>query len=397
MTMLNTTALHTAMRAQVDQDFLPCVSTALLRGRDVVDTFCYGYADKEAGIVLREDHIFRAFSNTKLVTSCAVLLLWEDGLLQFDDPIEKYIPELGMRQVLRPNAIRIDDTEPAKSAITIRHLMTHTSGLSYGIFDPSTVIAKAYSAAELRHPGKAMKEFIAALAPLPLASHPGTRWEYSIATDVLAYLIEVISGETFGAFIARRIFEPLGMVDTDFFVPESKLHRLTALYVGRDITNPTLPGLLRADAAPFPGAYVKRAAFESGGGGLVTTLGDMVRLIQSLMPGGQTLLKPATIAMMATNQLPPGMWVQFPNFPPMVGRAFGLGSSVAVHPGPFDPKEVSGEVSWGGLAGTAWWFNPRLNIAGVLMTQRYYGQGGAYTVVFKNEAYKALGYDSPGP
>ena len=390
--MLNTDALHTAMRAQVDQDFLPCVSTALLRGKAVVDTFCYGFADKEAGIPLREDHIFRAFSNTKLVTSCAVLLLWEEGLLQFDDPIEKYIPELGKRHVLRPNATRIDDTEPAKSAITIRQLMTHTSGLSYGIFDPTTVLAKAYLEAQLRHPGKPMKDFITALAPLPLASHPGTHWEYSISTDVLAYLVEVISGQTFGEFIAKRIFAPLGMVDTDFFVPESKRSRLTTLYVGHDIAKPMLPGLLRADAAPFPGAYLNRAAFESGGGGLVTTLGDMVRLIQSLIPGGQMLLKPATMAMMATNQLPAGMWVQFPNAPAMVGRGFGLGSSVAIHPAPYDPKEVTGEVSWGGLAGTSWWINPRLNIAGVLMTQRYYGQGGIYTVIFKNEAYKALGY-----
>lgn len=392
MNSLNTKNLHAAMQAQVDQKFLPCVSTAILRGKKVVDTFCYGYADKEAGIVLREDHIFRAFSNTKLVTSCAVLLLWEEGRIQFDDPVEKYIPKLGNRQVLRSNATSIDDTEPAKASITIRQLMTHTSGLSYGIFDPSTVLAKAYDQAELRHPAKPTKDFIEALAPLPLAFQPGTRWEYSIATDVLGHLVEVISGETFGSFITKRIFEPLGMVDTDFFVPESKVSRLTALYVGVDITNPTKPGLLRADAAPFPGAYLKRAAFESGGGGLVTTLGDTVRLIQSTMPGGPTLLKPETISMMATNQLPAGMWVEFPNMPPFVGRAFGLGSSIAISPGPFEPAEVTGEVSWGGLAGTAWWFNPRLNIAGVLMTQRYFGQGGLHTIAFKQEAYKALGY-----
>lgn len=392
MDRLNFKGLHAAMQAQVDQEFLPGVSTAVLRGRDVVDVYCYGYADKEAGIALREDHIFRAFSNTKLVTSCAILLLWEEGRLQLDDPIEKYVPELANRRVLRPNATSIDDTEPAKSSITIRQLMTHTSGLSYGIFDPSTVLAKAYNAAQLRHPAKPMKVFIAALAPLPLAFHPGTRWEYSIATDVLGSVVEVISGESFGSFIATRIFEPLGMVDTDFFVPESKLGRLTALYVGINVSNPTKPGLLRADAAPFPGAYLKRLPFESGGGGLVTTLGDTVRLIQGLMCGGPTLLKPATLRMMATNQLPAGMWVEFPNLPPFVGRAFGLGSAVSLHPGPLDPNEVADQVSWGGLAGTMWWFNPRLNIAGVLMTQRLYGQGGLHWASFNQEAYKALGY-----
>jgi CubicO group peptidase (beta-lactamase class C family) len=389
---VNTQALHSAMRAQVDQNFLPCVSTTLLRGKEVVDTFVHGYADREAGVALREDHIFRAFSNTKLVTSCAVLLLWEEGRLHFDDPVEKYLPELANRQVLRPGATRIDDTEPARSSITIRQLMAHFSGLSYGIFDPTTPLAKAYKHAKLRHPDRPLKSFIDDLAPLPLAFHPGTRWEYSIATDVLGRLVEVVTGESFGAFIARRIFLPLGMVDTDFFVPPDKQQRLTTLYVGTDIADPMQPGLMRADAAPYPGAYLTPPTFESGGGGLVTTLGDMTRLIQSLMSGGTTLLKADTLALMATNQLPAGMWVEFPNMPPMVGRAFGLGSSVAVSAGGFDPAEVSGEMSWGGLAGTIWWLNPRLNIAGILMTQRYFGQGGPHNVLFKLEAYKALGY-----
>ena len=119
MNSTNTADLHAAMRAQVDQQFLPCVSIAILRGQKVMDTFCYGHADKEAGIALREDHIFRSFSNTKLVTSCAALLLWEEGRFQLDDPIEKYIPELGKRQVLRQGASRIDDTEAARSSILL--------------------------------------------------------------------------------------------------------------------------------------------------------------------------------------------------------------------------------------------------------------------------------------
>jgi CubicO group peptidase (beta-lactamase class C family) len=387
----NTAALHAAMQAQVDQGFLPGVSTALIRGGEVADIFVCGFADREAGIALREDHLFRAFSNTKLVTSCAVLLLWEEGRFDFDDAIEKYLPELGQRQVLRPGAASIDDTEPARTSITIRQLMTHTSGLTYGIFDPATVLAKAYGKARLRHPGRPLKDFIADLAPLPLAFQPGERWEYSVATDVLGRLVEVLSGQSFGTFLSRRIFEPLGMVDTDFYVPEPKASRLTSLYVGVDITNPMRAGLLRADASPYADAYLSRPAFESGGGGLVTTLGDMVRLVHSMLPGGRPLLKPGTVGMMSTNQLPEGTWVEFPNMPPFVGRAFGLGSSVAVHPGPHDPQQVTGEVSWGGLAGTVWWFNPRLAIAGVLMTQRYHGQGGLHTIAFKKEAYRALG------
>jgi CubicO group peptidase (beta-lactamase class C family) len=170
-------ALHAAMRAQVDQQFLPCVSTALLRGREVVDRFCYGHADKEAAIQLREDHIFRMFSSTKLVTSCAVLLLVEEGKVRLDDPIGKYLPALAQMQVLRMGATRIDDVEPANTPITIQHLMTHTSGLSYGIFDPGSLLFDAYNKALPLHPGKTLSEMVETLAMLPLSFQPGTRWE----------------------------------------------------------------------------------------------------------------------------------------------------------------------------------------------------------------------------
>ena len=384
--------LHAAMQAQVDQQFLPGVSTTLFKGREVVDTFCCGFADKEAGVALREDHIFRMFSNTKLVTSCAVLMLFEEGRIQWDDPIETYLPELGSRQVLRPGATRIDDVEPAKGAITIRHLMTHTSGLSYGVFDPGSVLFSAYNKAGVLNPLKPLSDMLTTLAPLPLAFQPGTQWEYSVATDVLGRLVEVVSGQSFGAFLSSRIFEPLGMSDTDFFVPQTKLHRLCALYVGADVMDPTKPGLLRADERPFPGAYLQKLPRESGGGGLVSTLGDTVKFIQSFLPGGPTLLKPETIELMGRNQLATGLCVQFPNMPKLESKGFGLGSSVTTANSPWEPGDVVGEVGWGGLAGTIWWINPRIGIAGVLMTQRYMGFGNPYTFVFKAQAYKALGF-----
>jgi len=385
-------ALHAAMRAQVDQQFLPCVSTALLRGREVVDRFCYGHADKEAAIQLREDHIFRMFSSTKLVTSCAVLLLVEEGKVRLDDPIEKYLPALAQMQVLRMGATRIDDVEPANTPITIQHLMTHTSGLSYGIFDPGSLLFDAYNKALPLHPGKTLSEMVETLAMLPLSFQPGTRWEYSVATDVLARLVEVGSGESFGAFLKRRIFDPLGMVDTGFWVPPGEQARLCALYAGVDLMDPRKPGLRRADDKPYPGAYLKRVPKESGGGGLVSTLNDSVRLIQSLMPGGPTLLKPQTVAMMFTNQLAPGLFVNFLNMPRTEGLCFGLGSSVAIGIDAGEPAEVVGEAGWGGLAGTIWWINPRLNIAAVLMTQRYFGFGNPYAYQFKRGAYEALAH-----
>lgn len=384
-------ALHDAMAAQVRNGFLPGVSTALLRGRQVVDRFVHGWADVQAREPLREDHIFRIFSNTKLVTSCAVLLLVEEGKLGLDDPVERYLPALGRRQVLRPGATRIDDVQPAAAAITVRHLMTHTSGLSYGLFDPGTPLFQAYAAAGVHHPALSNAQFVDRLAALPLAFEPGTQWEYSLATDVLGHLVEVIAGQRLGEFFARRIFEPLGMADTAFRLTPAQQARLAALYVGVDLLDPTKPGLKPLPNVPYPGAYAVPGLRESGGGGLASTLGDMVRLLQALMPGdGPGLLRPDTLARMNRNQSAPGLCVQFPNMPTNPGRVFGLGSSVLTMPGPLDPPDASDEVSWGGIAGTIWWLNPRLNTAGVLMTQRYMGFGNPYTFEFKRQAYRAL-------
>jgi CubicO group peptidase (beta-lactamase class C family) len=182
------------------------------------------------------------------------------------------------------------------------------------------------------------------------------------------------------------------MSDTDFWVPEAKRDRFCALYVGADLADPTKPGLTRLDDKPFPGAYLRKVPRESGGGGLVSTVGDTVRLIQSLLPDGPTLLRRETLHLMCQNQLAPGMCVQFPNMPRTPGRGFGLGSSVSIGADADEPAQIIEEVSWGGLAGTIWWMNPRLGIAAVLMTQRYFGFGNPYSIEFKKMAYQALGH-----
>ena len=203
-------------------------------------------------------------------------------------------------------------------------------------------------------------------------------------------MVELVAGEPFGDFLARRIFNPLGMVDTGFWVPQTEQHRLCALYVGVDLLDPTKPGLHRLDDKPFPGAYLRAMPRQSGGGGLVSTLGDTVRLMQSLMPGGPMLLKPETMALMCRNHLPDGICVQFPGMPREPAWCFGLGSAVKTSALSYGPTQAAGEVGWGGLAGTIWWINPRLNTAGVLMTQRYFGSGNPYARVFMQEAYRAL-------
>jgi CubicO group peptidase (beta-lactamase class C family) len=190
--------------------------------------------------------------------------------------------------------------------------MSHSSGLSYGFLDPGTMICKAYNDRKVVNPATPLSDMMDVLADLPLVFHPGTSWEYSVAMDVLARLVEILSGQRFDAFIKSRIFEPLGMADTAFVVPKDKRDRLTAYYRGADPVNPMKPGLTRIDDAPYPDAYLRAVPRLSGGSGLVSTLPDMVALVRSLLPGGATLLKPETIALMMTNQLPEGIHIRLP-------------------------------------------------------------------------------------
>ena len=379
---------HAAMQRYVDGNFLSGFSSAVLVGRELADVKCIGWADKEAQIPLRVDHIFRIFSNTKLITSCAALLLFEEGHFQLDDPIEQFIPQLANRRVLYRDATSLDQTEPAVRSITIRHLMSHSSGLSYGLFEPGTLIFNAYNERKVINPATTLAEMMDVLADLPLIYHPGTSWEYSVAIDVLARLVEVISGQRFDAFIQSRILGPLGMVDTGFVV--SDRNRLVAYYAGADLTDPMKPGLTRIDDAPYPGAYLRPFPRQSGGSGLVSTLPDMVALIRSLLPGGLTLLKPETIELMMTNQLPEGMWIRFADFGELKGRAHGLAGALILEPSAFDHQDARGELFWGGLAGTQWWISPETNTAGVIMAQREMAFAHPFAVEFKRLAYEAV-------
>jgi CubicO group peptidase (beta-lactamase class C family) len=381
---------HAAMQRYVDGNLLSGVSSAVLVGRDLVDVNCVGWADKEAQIPLRQDHIFRVFSNTKLITSCAALLLFEEGRFGLDDPIERFIPQLANRKVLRPGAASLDDTEPARGSITIRHLLSHTSGLSYGFFDPGTAIFTAYKERGVHNPATTLADMVDVLAGLPLVYQPGTSWEYSIATDVMARLVENVSGQRFDRFIAARILDPLGMVDTGFVVPEQHRSRLAAYYVGADLMEPMKPGLTRADNYPYPGAYLRPIPRLSGGGGLVSTLPDMVALIRSLLPGGPTLLRPETIALMMTNQLAEGKWIRFAMIGEMPGRTYGLAGGLISNPSPLDHQNSAGELYWGGVAGTQWWISPKADVAGVMMTQREMAFVHPFAFEFKRLAYEAV-------
>jgi CubicO group peptidase (beta-lactamase class C family) len=231
---------------------------------------------------------------------------------------------------------------------------------------------------------------VGVLADLPLIYHPGTSWEYSLAIDVTARLVEIISGQSFDKFIQARILDPLGMVDTGFVIPEKNQNRLVAYYAGADLMDPMKPGLTRTDNYPYPGAYLRPIARLNGGGGLVSTLPDMVALIRSLLPGGPTLLKPETIALIMTNQLPDGQWIRFAMLGEQPGKAHGLAGSLILKPSPIDHPDSVGEFYWGGVAGTQWWISPKRNMAGVMMAQRQMAFVHPFSFEFKRLAYEAV-------
>ncbi|HAT26249.1 MAG TPA: serine hydrolase [Gammaproteobacteria bacterium] len=361
--------LTTAMQGYVDDGLLSGVVTMASRGNKIVHYESVGYRDVEAQAPMTPDTIFRIYSMTKPVTGAALMILYEEGKFKLSDPVGKYIPELADLQVFAG----VDDdgnmiTEPADHSMTIRELMSHTGGLSYGIFAQSGVDT-AYVEAGILDANDTNAEFVAKLGQIPLKHQPGSRWEYSVAVDVQGYLVEVLSGQTFGEFLNDRLFEPLGMTDTDFHVPEEKLNRFAQMYVygpeGQLIPSEMFP---TAD-------FTVDMAFESGGGGLVSTANDYMRFSQMLLNGGELdgerILAPLTVALMSRDQTPKGM--EGPMSGAGNGTVFGLDFAVIV-----DPVEAesysAGEYYWGGAAGTWFWIDPVEDVVFIGMIQQA-GQG----------------------
>jgi len=324
----------------------------------------FGFRDLESGDPMPEDAIFRIYSMTKPITGVALMMLYEEGKFRLSDPVERYIPQFAGLKVAAGEGPDGPLVEEADHPMTIRELMTHTAGLTYGIFSSSQVDSM-YRAASVLDPDGTLEDMIEKLAQIPLRQQPGSQWHYSVAADVQGYLVEVLSGETFDAFLRERIFDPLGMEDTGFYVPPEKAGRFAQVYdYGED-------GKLRAQEGfgeDYAVRWLKPATFFSGGGGLLSTTSDYMKFCQMLLNGGELngvrLLSPTTISLMTRDQLPRGLR----EFAP--GLGFGLDFAVVTDPVAAETFS-RGEYYWGGAAGTWFWIDPAEDLVFVGMIQQF--------------------------
>lgn len=359
------------MRRYVETGRLAGLSVAVMRGGKTAFFRAHGQADLARSRPFTADTILRIYSMTKPLTSLAVLMLYEEGRFQLDDPVSRFLPEFAeMRVMTGGNRAKLE-TEPALRAITIRDLLTHTSGLTYGFME-ATLVDALYRRDEIDFQTSPLPlgELVARLARQPLLAQPGTEWNYSVATDVLGHLVAVISGQDFGDFMRERILRPLRMHDTDFFVPEEKQERFAANYVfDRE-------GKLRLYDDSVGSRFLTPPPLASGGGGLVSTAGDYLRFCRLILNLGKLdgvrLLGRKTVELMLMNHLPGDLAAMGqPRFAESsyAGIGFGLGVSVMLDPARAQIVGTPGEVSWGGVASTSFWIDPDEDMAVVLMTQ----------------------------
>ena len=332
---------------------------------------CAGRRDLARGGDATPDTIYRIYSMTKPLTAVAAMMLYEEGRFQLDDPITRHLPGFGGQRVFTGGGYGAVATGPAVRDISFRDLLTHTSGLTYG-FMQATPVDAMYRARKIDLPGteEPLGEVVARLAGLPLIAQPGTEWNYSIASDVLGHLVAVLSGQPFDAFLRERVLGPLGMTDTDFFVPAAKAGRFAANYDrGPD-------GRPRLIDDPETSRFLTPPAAPSGGGGLVGTARDYMRLCQMLLDRGacgpNRLLGRKTVELMTRNHLDGDMAAMGqPRFAESNyhGIGFGLGFSVMLDPARAQIVGSPGEYAWGGMASTAFWVDPAEDMAAVMMTQ----------------------------
>ncbi len=356
-------------REEVEKGNLPGIVSLLARNGKIVHWKAYGMADNQEEKEMKRDAIFRIASQTKAITSTAVMMLWEEGKFQLDDPISKYIPEFKDPKVL--TGFSYSDTTwtgvPVKNEITIRHLLTHTSGIGYGMIDPDERFRMIYQKAGIIDAfttgNQTIKENIKKLAKLPLHHNPGENFVYSEGLDVLGYLIEIVSGMPFDKFLKTHIFDPLGMADTYFYLPVNKAERMVTVQYKKDGEWQKFPKTPEYDPDyPIKGAKT----FFSGGGGLSSTAKDYAIFLQMYLNGGEyngvRLLSRKTVDVVLSNQIG-SIWGDGDN---KFGLAFQLVTQLGQNKG---GKGSFGTFSWGGYFNTQYFADPEENVIGIIMKQ----------------------------
>jgi len=371
--------------AYADEGRLAGAVGMVIRHGKVAWVDSWGMRDVAAGDPMEAGDIFRIYSMTKPITSVAVMMLYEEGLFFLDDPVGRYLPELANLPVAKlAEATGPDDipTERANRQMTIRDLLRHTSGLTYGSFS-NTAVDQAYRQAGVGSEAT-LAELVTDLGKMPLMYQPGTTWNYSLSVDVLGRLVEVLSGQTFDVFLRERIFEPLDMKDTGFYVRPSDRGRFAQMYGhggGRG-------GPLTLEVGNT-GGFTPEVTNFSGGGGLVSTARDYARFAQMLLNGGELdgvrILSPTTIAMMTTDHLGDDGASFLGN-----GWGFGLGFTVKNQPGLDGLPDSVGTYYWFGVAGTSFWIDPEQDLIGLFMIQIRPNLDVNFRDQFKRLVYQAV-------
>ena len=376
----------------VENDQLPGIIAVAARRGAVVHHSLHGKMDIEAGRAMEADAIFRIYSMTKPVVSLALMMLHDEGRLMLHDPVSRYIPSFGKTMVyshISDGQLRLAEQDPPMSVF---HLLTHTAGLSYA-GDPWHPVDKLYQEAWREHGffrrDMPLADLIEHFADLPLRFQPGSDWQYSVATDVLGYLVQVIADMPLADFLQERIFAPLGMVDTGFYVPPEQAGRLCSIY-GSDASGAPL---LIDHAEVANGDVRQPTACPSGGGGLVSTAADYLRFAAMLLNGGEfdgaRLVSPLTIKRMATNAVPRA-WLPLRIGIERYGYGFGLGFRVMLDYGRANGYSSPGEFGWAGAASTHFVIDPAEELVTLMMTQMWSEEPHRPRSIFPNLVYQAI-------
>jgi CubicO group peptidase (beta-lactamase class C family) len=362
-----------AMQRLVDAGQVAGVVSLVVRHGETVHFEAKGVLDLASRRPMQIDSIFRIFSMTKPVTAAAVMVLLEEGKLLLDDPIADFLPEFSQTRVcIRETASGLELADLDRP-ITVRHLLTHTSGLTYphtvsASWEPASIVGRLYTAADVMRGDEPLAEKVPRQARLPLVHQPGAGWTYGMSIDVLGCLVEVLSGQTFGAFLRQRLFEPLGMVDSGFYVDSDRFDRLATGYTYREHGLAPIVGGLLADVSRPPG-------FEMPGGGLVSTAMDYARFAQMLVNRGQLdgerVLGPRTVELMLSSQMTREQ-IPFvpPTWPMREGYGMALGGRTLIDVAASGLPGTVGSYTWQGAWNTDFWADPREQLVGVVMLQR---------------------------